>query len=181
VPQRYLPSGKNSDNTISSLSWAPWRHFRPTINCRLENVDIQRGKICWRFGSRTLNRYRSLTSISLVSVSTCGPAVQHNFEHCKLYAIYSEWLLFNAKETIFSYIMAKKKLPFDEMVMVSIYRLMHALFHIKTVIIPRDRYRPEAFSPRVDISRGMITVLIWKKTCINLFITYFNIELKEQN
>jgi hypothetical protein len=57
------------------------------------------------------------------------------------------------------------------------YRLMHALFHIKTVIIPRDRYRPEGFSPTVDIGRGMITVLIWKKACINLFITYFNIEL----
>ena len=27
-----------------------------------------------------------------------------------------------------------------------IYRLMHALFHIKIVIIPRDRYRPEGFS-----------------------------------
>ena len=50
---------------------------------------------------------------------------------------------------------------------------MHAPFHIKTVIIPRDRYRPEGFSPRVDIGRGMITVLIWKKA-----ITYFNIELK---
>jgi hypothetical protein len=68
VPQRYLPSGQNSDNTISSLSWAPWRHFRPTVNCRLENVDVQRGKICWRFGSRTLNWYRSLISISLVSL-----------------------------------------------------------------------------------------------------------------
>jgi hypothetical protein len=55
---------------------------------------------------------------------------------------------------------------------------MHALFHIRTVIIPRDRYRPEGFSPRVDIGRGMITVLIWKKKCINLFITYFNIDLK---
>jgi hypothetical protein len=55
---------------------------------------------------------------------------------------------------------------------------MHALFHIKTVIIPRDRYRPEGFSPRVDIARWMITVLILKKACINLFITYFNIELK---
>jgi hypothetical protein len=54
----------------------------------------------------------------------------------------------------------------------------HALFDIKTVIIPRNRYRPEGFSPRVDIGRGMITVLIWKKTCINLFIIYFNIELK---
>ena len=59
-----------------------------------------------------------------------------------------------------------------------IYRLMHALFHIRTVIIPRDRYRPEGFSPRVDIGRGMKTVLIWKRACINLFITYFNIELK---
>ena len=60
----------------------------------------------------------------------------------------------------------------------NIYRLMHALFHIKIVFIPRDRYRPEGFSPRVDIGRGMITVLIWKRECINLFITYFNIELK---
>ena len=58
------------------------------------------------------------------------------------------------------------------------HRLMHALFRIRTVIIPRDRYRPEGFRPRVDIGRGMITVLIWKKACINLFITYFNIELK---
>ena len=37
--------------------------------------------------------------------------------------------------------------------------------------------RPEGFSPRVDIGRGMATVLIWKKACIiNLFITHFNIE-----
>ena len=61
------------------------------------------------------------------------------------------------------------------------YRLMHALFHIKTPIIPRDRYRPGGFSPRDDIGRGMITVLIWKKAYINLFITYFNIELKRTN
>ena len=40
------------------------------------------------------------------------------------------------------------------------YRLMHAIFHIKTVIIPRDRYRPEGRyrsrdnnSP--DMERGM--------------------------
>jgi len=26
-----------------------------------------------------------------------------------------------------------------------------------------DKYRPEGFSPRVDIGRGKITVLIWKK------------------
>ena len=58
------------------------------------------------------------------------------------------------------------------------YRIMHALFHIRTVIIPRPistlglkpsgRYR----------FLGMITVLIWKRAYINLFITYFNIELK---
>ena len=58
------------------------------------------------------------------------------------------------------------------------YRLMHLLFHIRTVIIPSDQYQPEGFSPRVDIGWGMITVLIWKKAYINLFITYFNIELK---
>ena len=40
----------------------------PTVNCRLEDVDIQRGKIGWRFGNRTLNCYRSLISISWVSV-----------------------------------------------------------------------------------------------------------------
>ena len=45
--------------------------------------------------------------------------------------------------------------------------LMPVFFHIRTVIIPR-----------VDIARGMITVLIWKKASIDLFIIYFNIELK---
>ena len=54
---------------------------------------------------------------------------------------------------------------------------MHALFHIsERPISARGGYLPEG-----DIGRGMITVLIWKRTCINLFITYFNIELKEQN
>ena len=57
-------------------------------------------------------------------------------------------------------------------------RLMHALFHIRTVIIPGNRYRTEGFSPRVDVGWEMITALIWKKACINLFITYFNVELK---
>jgi len=58
---------------------------------------------------------------------------------------------------------------------------MHALFHIRTVIIPTNRYWPEGFSPRVDIGWGMMTVLKLKKACINLFITYFNIELKRTN
>jgi hypothetical protein len=35
---------------------------------------------------------------------------------------------------------------------------MHTLFHIRNVIIPRDQYRPEGFSPSVDIGRGMIIV-----------------------
>ena len=30
----------------------------------------------------------------------------------------------------------------------------------------------------IDNGSGMITVLIWKKACIDLFISYFNIELK---
>jgi hypothetical protein len=111
---------------------SPCRHFRPTVICCLENVDVQRGKICWCFGSRTLNRYRSLISISLVSVWKVN------------------FVLFNS------------------MLKYVINRLMHAFFHIRTVITPRPistlglkpsgRYR----------SLEMITVLIWKRACINL-------------
>jgi hypothetical protein len=53
-----------------------------------------------------------------------------------------------------------------------INRLMHSFFHIRTVIIhrpisilglkPSGRYR----------SLGMMTVLIWKRACINLLINY---------
>ena len=32
---------------------------------------------------------------------------------------------------------------------------------------------PEGFSPRDDISRELMTRAIWKRPCINLFITYF--------
>jgi hypothetical protein len=32
---------------------------------------------------------------------------------------------------------------------------------------------PEGFSPMDDISRGLMTRAIWKRPCINLFITYF--------
>jgi hypothetical protein len=55
---------------------------------------------------------------------------------------------------------------------------MHSLIHTRTLIIPRDQYRSEWFSPRVDIGRGMITVLVWKQACIILFIAYLNIEIK---
>ena len=89
-------------------------------------------KLCWRFGSRTLNRYRSLISISLVSV----------------------WEV--------------KFVLFNSMLKYVINRLMQAFFHTRTAIIPRSistlglkpsgRYR----------SLGMITVLIWKRACINL-------------
>ena len=132
MPQRYLPSGQNSDNTILSLSWAPWRHFLPTVNCRLENVDVRRGKICWRFGSRTFNRYRSLISISLVSVW------EVNF------------VLFNS------------------MLKYVINRLMHAFFHIRTVIFPRQISTLGLKPSGRYWSLGMITVLIWKRACINL-------------
>jgi hypothetical protein len=32
---------------------------------------------------------------------------------------------------------------------------------------------PKGFSPRDDISRRLMTMTIWKRPCINLFITYF--------
>ena len=32
---------------------------------------------------------------------------------------------------------------------------------------------PEVFSQRDDISQGLMTRAIWKRPCINLFITYF--------
>jgi hypothetical protein len=50
------------------------------------------------------------------------------------------------------------------------YRLMHALFHIRTVIIQGNRYRPEGFSPRVDIGRGMITLIFFSN-----FMKFFKI------
>jgi hypothetical protein len=46
----------------------------------------------------------------------------------------------------------------------NIYRLIHGLFHIAFIISSR---------PRDDISRGLMTRTIWKRPCINLFITYF--------
>ena len=81
--------------------------------------------------------------------------------------------------------------------------IMHTLFHIRTYAYPfpyEDCYHPERpisargllssretyidqralGGPRVDIGWGMIPVLKWKKACINLFITYFNIELKRK-
>jgi hypothetical protein len=53
------------------------------------------------------------------------------------------------------------------------YMSYMACFHIALVISTRPWYRPESFNPRDDISRGLMTRAIWKRPCINLFITYF--------
>ena len=47
-------------------------------------------------------------------------------------------------------------------------------FFISGLLLSRYRCRPEGW-----YRSGVIIVLIWKKACINLFITYFNIELKK--
>jgi len=47
-------------------------------------------------------------------------------------------------------------------------------FFILPLLSARDLdIGPEGFSPKDDISRGLITRAIWKRPCINLFITYF--------
>ena len=47
-------------------------------------------------------------------------------------------------------------------------------FFILPLLSARDLdIDPEDFSPRDDISRGLMTRAIWKRQCINLFITYF--------
>ena len=52
-------------------------------------------------------------------------------------------------------------------------RLKHDLFHISPGIIPRrwPPYQHETQS-RVYMGRGMIAGMIWKMSCINLFIIY---------
>ena len=47
-------------------------------------------------------------------------------------------------------------------------------FFILSLLSARDLdIDPESCSPRDDISRGLMTREIWKRPCINLFITYF--------
>jgi hypothetical protein len=47
-------------------------------------------------------------------------------------------------------------------------------FFILPLLSARDLdIGPESFSLRGDISRGLMTRAIWKRPCINLFITYF--------
>ena len=47
-------------------------------------------------------------------------------------------------------------------------------FFILPLLSARDLdIGPEVFSQRDDISQGLMTRAIWKRPCINLFITYF--------
>ena len=47
-------------------------------------------------------------------------------------------------------------------------------FFILPLLSTRDLdIGPKGFSPRDDISRGLMTRAIWKRPCINLFISYF--------
>ena len=98
------------------------------------------------------------------------------------------WRHFNSISVIYRYMVA------------NMYRLMHAFFHIRTVIIPSDR--PEGFITYfnielkrtkftsntdtkliwiwvINIGWGLITVLLWKKWCIDLFIERLDIVLSD--
>ena len=57
---------------------------------------------------------------------------------------------------------------------------MHHIFQhwIKKNIINFSTLTPNLWIWMIDIGWGMMTILIWKKACIDLFITYFNIDLK---
>ena len=58
---------------------------------------------------------------------------------------------------------------FNSMLKYVINRLMHAFFHFRTVIIqPRPILTLGLKHSGEYRSLGMITVLIWKKACINL-------------
>jgi hypothetical protein len=50
------------------------------------------------------------------------------------------------------------------------------LYQTTTLLLEIDNIR--TLSANIKLIIGMITVLIWQRACINLFITYFNIELK---
>jgi hypothetical protein len=55
------------------------------------------------------------------------------------------------------------------------HRLLHGIFHIIPVISPRSLYQPEIRQARGMIyERGLIKGPIWKMTCYDVFIIYFN-------
>jgi hypothetical protein len=111
VPQRYLPSGQNSDNTISSLSWAPWcinNILTITINMRRLNTHMYH----WILRN---NNYR----------------LMHALFHIKTVIIPRAISLVSVWEINF--------VLFNSMLKYVINRLMHAFFHIRTFIIPRAK------------------------------------------
>ena len=55
--------------------------------------------------------------------------------------------------------------------LLSIMVLRIPLYQCTCILLLFDASR--ALDPRDDISRGLMTRAIWKRACINLFITYF--------
>ena len=55
------------------------------------------------------------------------------------------------------------------------YRLLHGIFHIIPSINPRSWDQPESRQAQGMIyERGLIKGMIWKMTCYDMFIIYFN-------
>jgi hypothetical protein len=65
---------------------------------------------------------------------------------------------------------------FKSMLKYVINRLMHFFFHIRTVIIPRPISTLGLKPSGRYLSLGMITVLIWKRACINLQVIYLDVN-----
>ena len=70
---------------------------------------------------------------------------------------------------------------FNSMLKYVINRLMHAFFHFWTVIIPRP-ISTLGLKPSIRYrSLGMVTVLIWKRACINLQVNDYLIYFIQMN
>ena len=55
------------------------------------------------------------------------------------------------------------------------YRLLHGIFHIITFISTRSWDQPESrYAQWMIYERGLIKGMIWKMTCYDMFIVYFN-------
>ena len=94
----------------------------------------------------------------------CDVEIGHGFE---------DWTSIRAWTSIWVYIYTEPILYIPNSNLY-IYRLIHGLF-ILPLLSARDLdIGPEDFSPRDDISRGLMTSAIWKSPCINIFIAYFS-------
>ena len=55
------------------------------------------------------------------------------------------------------------------------YRLSHGIFHIIPFISPRSWYQPESrYAQGMIYERRLIKGMVWKMTCYDVFIIYFN-------